>query len=266
MVADSRVRTVGRQTVITGDCLDHMAAMPAGSVDVVVTSPPYNLGIRYGTFRDDAPRAAYLDWIDRVAAAIARVLHAEGSLFLNVGAANTDPWVAMEVAAAVRRHLVLQNHILWIKSVTVGDDTLGHFKPIRSDRFLNHNHESLFHFTRSGNVRLDRLAVGVPFKDKSNIARFGHAVDRRCAGNVWFIPYATVVSRAQKWHHPAGFPVDLPLRCLRLHGNPAARVLDPFMGTGSTLVAAQQLGMPGTGIELDAGYVASALDRLQAVQ
>jgi site-specific DNA-methyltransferase (adenine-specific) len=172
----------------------------------------------------------------------------------------------MEVAAAVRRHLVLQNHILWIKSVTVGDDTLGHFKPIRSDRFLNHNHESLFHFTRSGNVRLDRLAVGVPFKDKSNIARFGHAVDRRCAGNVWFIPYATVVSRAQKWHHPAGFPVDLPLRCLRLHGNPAARVLDPFMGTGSTLVAAQQLGMPGTGIELDAGYVASALDRLQAVQ
>ena len=61
-------------------------------------------------------------------------------------------------------------------------------------RYLNHTHEHVFHFTKEGAVPLDRLAVGVPFKDKSNIARWGHARDRRCAGDVWFIPYETIRS------------------------------------------------------------------------
>ena len=82
----------------------------------------------------------------------------------------------------------------------------------------------------------------MPFKDKSNIARWGHARDRRCAGNVWFMPYQTVKSRREKFDHPAGFPVELPLRCIQLHGVAAPRVLDPFLGAGTTLVAARKLG------------------------
>lgn len=255
---------VGLQTILRGDCLDLMRDLPDGSIDVVVTSPPYNIGIRYGAYRDDGPRDAYLGWMAEVSAALARVLAPGGSVFLNVGASNSDPWVAMDVAGVFRRDFVLQNHIQWVKSVAIGDDTVGHFKPIRSARFLNHNHEQVFHFTRDGRVALDRLAVGVPFKDKSNIARFGHASDRRCAGNTWFIPYGTVVSKAEKFNHPAGFPVELPLRCLRLHGVAGARVLDPFMGTGTTLVAAQRLAMPGIGIELDPTYLEAARDRLGA--
>ena len=60
-----------------------------------------------------------------------------------------------------------------------GGDTVGHFKPITSDRYLNHNHEAVFHFTPTGATPLNRLAIGVPFKDKSNIARWGHKRDRR---------------------------------------------------------------------------------------
>src|SRR6185437_9118017 len=100
-------------------------------------------------------------------------------------------------------------------------------------------------------VPIDRLAIGVPFKDKSNIARRGHAQDKRCAGNVWYIPYETVKSKAQKFNRPAGFPVELPERCIRLTGRDKGVVLDPFLGTGTTLVAAERLGWEGIGIDID---------------
>ena len=87
----------------------------------------------------------------------------------------------------------------------------GHFKPISSQRFLNDCHEYIFHFTKSGRVEIDRLALGVPYQDKSNIARWSHTSgrDRRCRGNTWFIPYETIQSRQKERPHPATFPVEL---------------------------------------------------------
>ncbi|MNQ94743.1 DNA adenine methyltransferase YhdJ [compost metagenome] len=241
-----------------------MKALPEGSVDVVVTSPPYNIGISYRSYDDRRPREEYLKWLSDIGEQIARVLAGNGSFFLNVGSTNADPWVALDVANAFRGQFILQNTISWIKSVSIGDDTVGHFKPITSRRYMNNNHETVFHFTKTGAVEIDRLAIGVPFKDKSNIGRWGHARDKRCAGNVWFIPYKTVNSKAEKFNHPAGFPIELAERCIKLHGIEDAIVLDPFLGAGSTLVAAARLGCEGIGFEIDPVYAAAAVSRLQA--
>jgi site-specific DNA-methyltransferase (adenine-specific) len=253
---------VHKQRLIRADCLTELRQLESESIDVVVTSPPYNIGLAYGTYDDGAPRAKYLAWLEKVGAELKRVMKPEGSLFLNIGGTNSDPWLPLEIATVYRTLLILQNHITWVKSVSIREDTFGHFKPITSRRFMNHNHETIFHFTKSGSVPIDRLAVGVPFKDKSNIGRWGHARDRRCAGNVWFIPYETVQSKAQKHNHPAGFPVELPERCIKLHGVEGATVLDPFLGAGSTLVAAQRLGCSGIGIEIDSHYLATAMQRI----
>lgn len=257
--------TVGRQTVRQGDCLDLLATLPTASIDVVVTSPPYNIGIAYNSYPDCRPRAEYLAWLGRIGRELSRVMTPDGSFFLNVGGTGSDPWITMDVAGAFRDTFVLQNHIVWVKSVSIGDDTAGHFKPISSKRYLNNNHEAVFHFTKTGSVTIDRLAVGVPYKDKSNIARWHHAkADRRCAGNTWFVPYETVRSKAQKFDHPAGFPVGLPDRCIRLHGVADTVVLDPFLGAGTTLVAAERLGCTGLGLELDPAYARTAVARLRA--
>jgi site-specific DNA-methyltransferase (adenine-specific) len=258
--------TVGGQRILLADCLVGLARLPAESVDVCVTSPPYNIGIAYGTYRDRMPRAAYLGWLGEVGRAIHRVLKPDGSFFLNIGGTGSDPWIASDAGRATGEGFVLQNHIAWVKSLSIGSDTVGHFKPITSPRYLNQNHETIFHFTKTGAVAIDRLAVGVPFKDKSNIARWGHARDRRCAGNVWFIPYRTVKSRTEKFDHPAGFPVELPLRCILLHGVEKPVVLDPFLGAGTTLVAARQLGGQGIGFEIDADYAERAARRLAELQ
>jgi site-specific DNA-methyltransferase (adenine-specific) len=77
------------------------------------------------------------------------------------------------------------------------------------------------------------------------------------------MPHKTVQSRGEKFDHPAGFPLDLPLRCIKLHGlRPDLMVLDPFAGAGTTLVAAKTLGCRSIGIEIDPKYVETAITRL----
>lgn len=255
-------RAIGRHLLYGGDCLDVLPALPEASVDVIVTSPPYNLDLAYGAYRDRRSEADYLDWMVAVATALRRVMKPDASFFLNISGSNSQPWLPFELIVRLRPLFALQNHIAWVKAITANGDSVGHYKPVPGERYLHQMHEHLFHLTRDGAVRLDRLAIGVPFKDKSNIARRGHAQDLRCRGNTWFIPYRTVQSRGEKFHHPGTFPLDLPRWCIRLHGRPDAVVLDPFAGTGTTLVAAGLEGARGIGIELDPAWLAVAEARL----
>ena len=258
-----------------GDSVEIFTALKAASIDAVVTSPPYNLGIKYRSYDDQRPQEEYLAWTSTWVQAVARTLVEQGSLFLNVGAKPKDPWTALDVAQAVRPHLELQNIIHWIKSIAIekglagarsgliDDLAVGHYKPINSDRFLNDCHEFIFHFTPHGRTPLDRRAVGVKYQDASNIKRWKDAGSGlRCRGNTWFLPYETIQSRDQERPHPATFPTRLPAYCLRLHGLSRLHlVADPFLGLGSTAVACAELGVSFIGVELDAHYLDEAVAR-----
>ena len=253
---------IGSHRVIHGDCLAVMAALEAESVDVVVTSPPYNINLAYASYQDSKTDEEYLGWLVEVFAALRRLLRPGGSVFLNLSGSPSRPWLPFEAIVRLRPLFYLQNHITWVKSIAAGGGSYGHYKPVPGARFLHHTHEHVFHLTLTGDVKLDRLAIGVPFQDKSNIARRGHARDLRCRGNTWFIPYATVRSKSGKFNHPGAFPVELPLWCLHLTGLASPVLLDPFAGTGSSLVAAGWAGGRGIGIEVDAGYVETMRARL----
>ncbi len=265
----------GKSRFFLADCLDVFRQLPPQSVDVIVTSPPYNLGIRYNRYQDTLSQADYLEWTSTWVAAAARVLRPDGSLFLNVGAKPSDPWTALDVAQAARPHVKLQNIIHWIKSIAIErelagkaaglerDLAVGHYKPINSDRFLNDCHEFVFHFTPTGTTPLDRLALGVPYQDPSNIARWSAAADGvRCRGNTWFIPYETIQRRDRDRPHPATFPSRLAEQCLKLHGlSRIETVMDPFSGLGSTAVACARHDVSFIGADIDEVYLAEAVER-----
>ena len=279
------------------DCITGMSRLADESVDLVVTSPPYNLGISYGKYSDRQDRQSYLGWCGEWAAQVRRVLKSDGSFFLNIGAAPSNPMLPHEIVMTLRDLFVLQNTIHWIKSIAMDDHccrrpagdapasrppsrsfgaasrkaatgtrSFGHFKPINSARFLNDCHEYVFHFTTSGRVELNRLALGVPYQDKSNVARWSHTQgkDLRCRGNTWFVPYETIQSREKERPHPATFPVQLAEWCIKLHGASRVRaMLDPFLGIGNSAVAAQRCGVKKfLGFEIDEAYLVEAKRRI----
>ena len=145
--------------------------------------------------------------------------------------------------------------------------SIGHFKPFNSDRYLSDLQEYIFHFTKNGNVKVDKFAggVGVTYQDKSNIKRWERNAkrDRRDRGNVWLIPYPTIQKHRP---HLAVFPVKLPQRCIELHGiEPNMLVYDPFMGIGNTALACVRLGVNYIGTEIDAGYIEIANEQISGL-
>lgn len=248
--------------------------MPAASVDLVVTSPPYNIGINYGKYKDTSDRDQFIVWCQEWAAEVHRIMRDEASFFLNLGAAPSNPLLPHQLVLALTEagpEFVLQNTFHWIKSISVetrkGETiSAGHFKPIQSKRYVNDCHEYVFHLTKSGAVPLERRAAGVEYADKSNIARWGHTggEDKRCRGNNWFIPYETIKSRDKDRPHPASFPVALVEQCVRLHGlERTEHLIDPFLGIGTSAVAAQRMTVPNfTGFDIDQDYLLVARERL----
>ena len=258
------------------DCVKGMRELSPDSVDIVVTSPPYNLGIKYTNYNDSRTRNEYLNWSREWAGEVKNVLKEDGSFFLNLGSCPSNPLIPHELIVALKElGFVLQNTFHWIKSITVETKqaeqiSAGHFKPIHSNRFVNDCHEYVFHLTKSGDVKLQRLSIGVPYSDKSNIGRWAHTKGRdvRCRGNNWFIPYKTIVNRSKERPHPATFPIALAVNCIKIHGcRPDAVMLDPFLGIGHSALAAKECGIKHfIGFEIDPEYVRVAKASLKPSQ
>ncbi|HJT49136.1 MAG TPA: site-specific DNA-methyltransferase [Nitrososphaeraceae archaeon] len=278
------------------DCLTFMDKLVSQGihVNIIITSPPYNINKRYGSYKDDKELDDYLRWLFSVAKSSIEILEDEGSFFLNIGGRPSDPMIPFYVAEKfLEAGYKLQNTIHWIKSIYLSledigkqnmldnrplfdrvklrdDDTeeyikdgtsVGHFKPIVSDRFLSGFQEYIFHFTKTGNVKIQKLKIGVPYQDKSNVKRWkSGADDQRDRGNVWFIPYPTIQEGRP---HPAVFPVKLPYLCIKLHGvRQHTLVYDPFMGIGTTALACLKLKVDYIGTDTDGEYIKVALDNI----
>lgn len=241
----------------------YLSKIPENVFDIVVTSPPYNIDKDYNKYNDDKSMDSYRAWVLRVSKLIYKVMKDDGSFFINLGNMPSDQFRAEKTAQKINNIFELQNTFHWIKHISVPEEdvNIGHYKPINSSRYVNQNHEYIYHFTKDEDVSLDRESIGVPYKDKSNVGRYNDT-DLRCRGNTWFIPYNTI-NTARK--HPSPFPVKLPEMCIKLHGiEDNTRVLDPFGGTGSVGVASKNFGVNYTLIDYDEKYIKIAREKLSS--
>ncbi len=216
----------GRHVLINGDAMTVLRRMKAASIDVIVTSPPYNIGLPYNSYKDVMADADYLDWMVRICQQLKRVLRPEGSFFLNISGTSRRPWLPFELAMRLQPLFSLQNHIIWVKSLAIGDVTHGHFKPLNSTRFLNHNHEHVFHFTHEGDIVIDALPSVCPSRIRVTL-RDATTREIYAAVAIPVYPLRNRTHEAAEIHASRTFPIGLPGACLALHGvNEKSIVLD----------------------------------------
>lgn len=230
-------------TFIQGDSLEVMRSMESGSVDLVVTSPPYNLknstgnGMKskgkdrwtnaalkngYDGYDDNMPHEAYVAWQIACLDEMMRLLKPSGAIFYN------HKWRVQNGLIQDRQDIVgkfpVRQIIIWQRKGGLNFNK----------KFFLPTYEVIYLIT----------------KPDFELIKGGNAI-----GDVW------AIAQEFKNSHPAPFPVEIPLRCIG--ATDAQIILDPFMGSGTTALAAKQLGRDFIGIELSEAYINQAKERLE---
>jgi site-specific DNA-methyltransferase (adenine-specific) len=244
-----------------------MAKLPDNSVALVVTSPPYFAGKQYEEEleREGVP-ASYLEYLELlrdVFAECARVLEPGGRIAVNVANLGRKPYRSLS-ADVIRilqddLGLLLRGEVVWRKGEGAsGNCAWGSFRsasnPVLRDITERVVIASKGRFDRAG-TRTERAKTGLPHENTVTSDEFMAATL-----DVWELP----AESAQRVGHPAPFPVELPERLIRLFTFKGDVVLDPFLGSGTTLVAAARTGRRGVGYDTDKAYVAIAKARVKA--
>jgi modification methylase len=247
-------------TILIGDCIEHMNALPAGSVDLIFADPPYNLQLEQSLTRPDQSKVdavddawdkfesfAHYDAFTRAwLAAARRLLKPDGALWV-IGSYHN----VFRVGTALQDlGFWLLNDVIWRKANPMPN--------FRGTRFTN-AHETLIWAAASRKAR-------VTF----NYETLKAGNDDTQMRSDWLFPLCTGGERlkdeAEGKVHPTQKPEALLHRILMATSRPGDVVLDPFFGTGTTGAVARRLGRHFIGIERDAGYAAAALKRLAAVK
>lgn len=243
--------------IILGDARD-MALVEDASVALVVTSPPYFAGKAYEEEMGEGHiPASYLDYLEMlrdVFAQCARVLEPGGRICVNVANLGRKPFrsLASDVTTILQDDLglLLRGEVVWVKAEGASGSTAwGSFmsaaNPVLRDLTERIVIASKGRFDRAPS-RAKREKSGLPFENTISKEEYMAATL-----DVWRIPPAS----AKRIGHPAPFPVELPARCIQLFTFVDDVVLDPFMGSGTTAVAAMRTGRRYVGYEMDADYV-----------
>ncbi len=216
------------------DCIKGIKLLDDESCDICITSPPYK--------EKDGWHEHLMEY---VCYQVYRVLKPNSLFFLNFGHLAENKFRPFYACSdAITKGFKLNDTITWEKT---------QFSPIQGSRRLNNLTEFIFLLYKGKMPKLDRLSIGVPYKDKSNIGRYSN-IDLRCGGNHWKFGYETIQSKKQKLHNDR-FPLELPLRCLKLANlKPNSLVLEPFAGSGTTCKAATQLNHRFIGFDINKKY------------
>jgi site-specific DNA-methyltransferase (adenine-specific) len=252
-----------------GDCIKGLAALPAGSIDLVFADPPFNIGYDYDVYDDRQAAADYLTWSRRWGDAVARVLKPNGTFWLAIG----DEFAA-ELKMMFQRDLgfACRSWVIWYY-------TFG----VNCTKKFSRSHAHLFHFVRNAKrFTFNAAAIKVPsarqlvyadirakdggrLPDDTWILRPQDLPDGFGASeDTWYVPRVCGTFKERAGWHGCQMPEQLLGRIIRVSSNSGDVVLDPFAGSGTTLVVAKKLGRRWLGFELSPNYAAQVQARIDA--
>ena len=252
----SGARTVA-EAVVPPEVLDRiilhtsedMAGLPTGCAHLMVTSPPYNAGKEYD---QDLTLDEYRALLRRVFAETYRVLVSGGRACVNVANLGRKPYVPLHafiIQDMLDIGFQMRGEVIWDKGASASSSTAWGSWKSAANPVLRDVHEYLLIFCKED---FARSADG----RRSTISR-DHFLE--WTKSVWSFPAAS----ARKVGHPAPFPEELPRRLIELYTFRGDVVLDPFCGSGTTCVAAANLGRHFVGYEVEPKYIRLAEERLR---
>ena len=237
-------------TIHVGDCCEVLASLPRESVDLVLTDPPYNIGIDYGSGKKADLRDDYDIWCGRWINWCYRALKPHGSIWVISGQEH-----GADIDIAMRNcDLVVRNRITW-------HETFG----VQCQRKFARTSRPIYYAVKDEkNFTFNREAVTVPSDRQTKYGDRRAAPGGKVMGDVWQINRVCGTFKERVKGVPTQLPSELVARIVGVSSNPGDVVLDPFAGSGTTLAVAKQMGRKATGIELNPEYAEIARKRVAA--
>lgn len=234
---------------------EHMDEVENGSVQLVTTSPPYNVGKDYVKYDDKKELQIYLDFLNAVWLECKKKLCDGGRIAVNIADTWRSPYIPLHcyiTKQLIDLGFLMRGIIYWDKGASVGISTAWGSWRSASNPTLRDVGEYILVFSK-GSYKMER---------KSKISTITAKQFTTYTKSLWTFP--TVSSNDSD--HPAPFPEELPKRLILLYTYLGDTVLDPFLGSGTTCKVAKALGRKSTGYEIDTSYKPEIEKRIRSVQ
>lgn len=248
--ADNEFPLALRDTILCGNS-QQMQAIPDNSVHLMVTSPPYNVSKEYDA---DLSLSEYLDMLHNVFTETYRVLVHGGRACINVANLGRKPYIPLSDYISRMMESIgflMRGEIIWNKGAGAGVSMAWGSWLSAANPVLRDVHEYILVFSK-GSFRREKSKQQESTIEKEQFMEW--------TKSVWTMP----TESAKKVGHPAPFPVELPYRLIQLYTFKNDVVLDPFMGSGSTAIAALNSSRSYIGYEIDPEYLKLAEERINA--
>lgn len=244
--------------IIPGDCLQSLKLLDDNSIDLIITSPPYNFDIKYDIYADNKLWKDYTSIISDVACEMYRVLKPDGRVCINIPCDGKvkiyeGPKEKIDFSYELKQifyniNFKYRDKIYWRKQNISNPNARGSFKS-PSCPYINLPYEEIVIFYKDNRKKLGSRNMIDITSDEFISWVIGD----------WFIQ----PDNSSKFNHPAKFPIELPYRLIKLFSYIGDIVLDPFAGSGTTCIAAKQLNRKYIGFELSEEYCRIANERLE---
>ena len=231
---------------------ERMIELPDKSVHLMVTSPPYNVGKLYDK---DMSLDEYRSFLLSIWKEVYRVLVPGGRICINIANLGRRPYIPLHtfvIEDLLSLGFLMRGEVIWYKGATVSSSVAWGTYLSAKNPVLRDSHEYILIFSK------DTFTRGIKDKMKSTLSKDEFAAFTK---SVWSFN----AESATKVGHPAPFPVELPARCIKLYTFEGEVVLDPFMGSGTTAVAALELNRHYVGYDIDPEYIKIAEKRIKEV-
>ncbi len=229
---------------------ESMDELPDNSIHLIVTSPPYNVGKEYDR---NLTLSQYREMLKKVWKEAYRVLVPGGRICINIANLGRKPYIPLHIFITqdmLEVGFLMRGEIIWDKGASASTSTAWGSWKSAANPILRDIHEYILVFSK------DVFKRENPYKRESTITREEFLEYTK---SIWKFPAVS----AKKVGHPAPFPIELPYRCIQLYTFKGEIVLDPFMGSGQTAIAAIRTGRKYVGYEIEEEYVRLAERRIK---